>query len=230
MQQSCESNTAIQQTCSLICNINQMAEKWPEIKRKEKSWYPSIKGMTKYLAADNFHHLTLCIILLHNPSWKLEGACNATILQCVSVCRLCVYLGLKDWHGCLLSLWLCVHIHGVRSLILCTSENQTHKIELLVSQLGHHTKYSAVISLKNSTEYNTITFHNKNNELKSTGQLFSVVQHHTIECWLLPKCPVSAEQDPMSCLWIWHSLSVSLSSCSMAELQQAAILIWTKQW
>lgn len=97
-----------------------------------------------------------------------------------------MYLGLKDWHGCLLSLWLCVHIHGVRSLILCTSENQTHKIELLVSQLGHHTKYSAVISLKNSAEYNTITFHKRNNELKSTGQLFSVVQHHTIECWLLP--------------------------------------------
>lgn len=42
------------------------------------------------------------------------------------------YLRLK--HSCLLSLWLRVHIHGVRRLILYTSDKKIHKTELLVSQ------------------------------------------------------------------------------------------------
>lgn len=50
------------------------------------------------------------------------------------VCGKC-YLRLKYWHACLLSLWVHIHIHGVRSLILYTSgRKQKQKVPLKTLQ------------------------------------------------------------------------------------------------
>lgn len=102
-----------------------------------------------------FYHFTLYVILHHNPSWQFDWC------SCVSVYE--VYLGLKDWHGCLLSLWLRVHIHGVRSLIPCTSENQNTQ---------NRTQHWSSDEKKKKIQLNsTITFQHFTTENNNLNQL-----------------------------------------------------------
>lgn len=74
----------------------------------------------------------------HSTVWSEECFCER------------LYLWLKDWRGCLLSLWLCVHIHGVRRVNpwhLCQIQERnsvifeiTQHSELLVDPLALRTE------------------------------------------------------------------------------------------
>lgn len=71
-----------------------------------------------------------------------------------------VYLWLKDWRGCLLSLWLRVHVHGVRRVIPGTSVNQTQKKKNSVnpSNLWEAPILRAHISALDSVEVRTLWY------------------------------------------------------------------------
>lgn len=69
------------------------------------------------------------------------------------------YLWLKDRHGCLLSLRLCVHVHGVRSSILCNPLRKQHTQRHGAKLMGYHTSFRRK---QNATHRNLATKKKKN--------------------------------------------------------------------
>lgn len=91
-----------------------------------------------------------------SPPFKRHHTCD---LDSVSVS---VYLWLKDWRGCLLSLWLLVHIHGGRRVIPGTSVNHIQKrnsVNPKLSLRSHNAPSSCISGGHSSTEDADISKH-----------------------------------------------------------------------
>lgn len=86
------------------------------------------------------------------------------------------YLWLKDRHGCLLSLRLRVHVHGVGSSILCNPLRKQHTQRHGAKLMGYHTSFRRK---QNATHRNLATKkQNSNRNKERKGE--TVVMTNTI--------------------------------------------------
>lgn len=111
-----------------------------------------------------------------------------------------VYLWLKDWWGCLLSLRLRVHVHGVRRVIPGTSVNQTQKKNSVnpKSSLRSPNAPSSYIGRGYGRGEDAVIFPNTKMTL---GKMRTVVlsSSTSFRCGCCQLSPLSAEGQRISC-------------------------------
>lgn len=88
-------------------------------------------------------------------------------------------------------------VSGAQSLAPLRNKHTKDFAELM----GHQMKQPAAMLFKKGTECNALAFYNKTNELKQEQGKKKWGNCYSARCYLFqPKYPVSAEQDPASCL------------------------------